>query len=173
MAEKDVTLAFARWLRHEFEARGIATLLLRDGDNNLSLDQRASLTNSAHPAIYICVHAASQGNGVRVYAALVPGEAENRGPFLSWDAAQTSYQLISRTAGASLVAELEKKQIPARSLIAPLRPLNNIGTAAIALEVAPLSDDVSQLNSSTYQQMIAGAVAAGVADARDTLEAGR
>ncbi|HWY56794.1 MAG TPA: N-acetylmuramoyl-L-alanine amidase [Terriglobales bacterium] len=173
MAEKDVTLAFARWLRHEFEARGIATLLLRDGDNNLSLDQRASLTNSAHPAIYICVHAASQGNGVRVYAALVPGEAENRGPFLSWDAAQTSYQLISRTAGASLVAELQKKQIPARSLIAPLRPLNNIGTAAIALEVAPLSDDVSQLNSSTYQQMIAGAVAAGVADARDTLEAGR
>src|SRR5579872_275982 len=105
LSEKDVTLALGRRLRQELQTRGLATLLLRDGDTTLSLDQRASLTNSAHPAIYICVHAASQGNGVRVYAALVPGEAENRGPFLSWDAAQTSYQLISRTAGASLVAE--------------------------------------------------------------------
>jgi N-acetylmuramoyl-L-alanine amidase len=173
LAEKDVTLALARRLRQELEARGLATLLLREGDSTLSLDQRASLTNSAHPAIYICVHAASQGNGVRVYAALVPAEAENRGPFLSWDAAQAAFQLLSRTAGSSLVAELQNKQIPARSLIAPLRPLNNITTAAIALEVAPLSEDVSQLNSPAYQQLIAGAIAAGVANARDKLEAGR
>jgi N-acetylmuramoyl-L-alanine amidase len=173
LAEKDVTLAFARRLRQELETRGLATLLLRDGDTTLSLDQRASLTNSAHPVIYICVHAASQGNGVRVYTALVPAGTENRGPFLSWDAAQTAFQLISRSAGTSLVTELQNKQIPARSLIAPLRPLNNITTAAIAMEVAPPSDDVSQLNSPAYQQMIAGAIAAGVADVRDKLEAGR
>ena len=173
LAEKDVTLAFGRHLRQELEARGLATLLLRDGDSTLSLDQRASLTNSAHPTIYICIHAASQGNGVRVYTALVPGEAENRGPFLSWDAAQAAFQLLSRSAGTGLVAELQNKQIPARSLIAPLRPLNNITTAALALEVAPPSDDVSQLDSPAYQQSIAAAVAAGVADVRSKLEAGR
>src|SRR5579872_7479208 len=60
LAEKDVTLALGRRLRQELEARGLATLLLRDGDSTLTLDQRASLTNSAHPAIYICIHAASQ-----------------------------------------------------------------------------------------------------------------
>jgi N-acetylmuramoyl-L-alanine amidase len=173
LAEKDVTLAFARRLRQELETRGLATLLLRDGDSTLSVDQRASLTNSAHPAIYICVHAASQGNGVRVYTALVPTGTENRGPFLGWDAAQTSFQLLSRSAGTSLVTELQNKQIPARSLIAPLRPLNNITTAALALEVAPPSKDVSQLNSPAYQQLIAAAIAVGVADVRDKLEAGR
>jgi len=173
LAEKDVTLAFGRHLRQELDTRGLATLLLRDGDSTLSLDQRASLTNSAHPAIYICIHAASQGNGVRVYSALVPAEAENSGPFLSWDAAQAAFQLLSRSAGTSLVAELQNKQISARSLIAPLRPLNNITTAALALEVAPPSDDVSQLTSPAYQQAIAAAVAAGVADLRNKLEAGR
>jgi len=173
LAEKDVTLAFARRLRQELETRGLATMLLRDSDATLSLDQRASLTNSAHPAIYICVHAASQGRGIRVYSALVPAEAENRGPFLSWDAAQAPFQLTSRSAGANLVKDLQNKQIPARSLIAALRPLNNITTTAIAVEVAPPSDDVSQLTSPAYQQLIASAVAAGVAAFRDKLEAGR
>jgi N-acetylmuramoyl-L-alanine amidase len=173
LAEKDVTLAFGRHLRQELETRGLATLLLRDSDSTLSLDQRASLANSAHPAIYICIHAASQGNGVRVYSALVPARAENNGPFLSWDAAQTAFQLLSRSAAAGLVADLQSKQISARSLIAPLRPLNNITTAALALEVSPSSDDVSQLNSPAYQQSIAAAIAAGVADVRNRLEDGR
>jgi N-acetylmuramoyl-L-alanine amidase len=173
LAEKDITLAFARHLRQELETRGLATLLLRDGDTTLSLDQRASLTNSAHPAIYICVHAASQGNGVRIYTALVPAGAENHGPFLGWDAAQSSFQPSSRTAGMSLVRELQSRQISARLLTTPLRPLNNLTTAALAMEVAPPSDDASQLTSPAYQQLIAEAVAAGVADVRDRLEAGR
>jgi len=173
LAEKDVTLAFARRLRQELETHGLATLLLRDNDATLSLDQRASLTNSAHPAIYICVHAASQGRGIRVYTALIPPDAENHGPFLSWDAAQTAFQLTSRSAGTNLVKDLQNKQIPARSLIAALRPLNNITTTAIAVEVAPPSDDVAQLTSPAYQQLIASAVAAGVAAFRDKLEAGR
>jgi len=173
LAEKDVTLSFARRLRQELELRGLATLLLRDGDSTLSLDQRASLTNSAHPAIYICVHAASQGNGLRIYAALVPPGTENQGPFLSWDAAQTVSQPLSRSVGTILATELQNKRIPARSLIAPLRPLNNITTTALALELAPPTDDISQLNSPPYQLLIAGAIAAGIADVRDKLEAGR
>jgi N-acetylmuramoyl-L-alanine amidase len=51
--------------------------------------------------------------------------------------------------------------------------LNNITSAAIAIEIAPLSGDVSQLNSAAYQQPIAAAVAAGVADARDKLQVTR
>jgi N-acetylmuramoyl-L-alanine amidase len=173
LAEKDVTLALGRRLRQELELRGIPTLLLRDNDASLTLDQRASLSNSARPAIYICLHAASQGNGVRVYTALVPSGAENHGPFLAWDAAQASFQLASRSAATGLVSELQTKRIPARALIGPLRPLNNITTAALALEVAPPSTDVSQLNSPAYQQSIAAAVAAGIADFRDQMQAAR
>ena len=170
LAEKDVNLAFARRLRQELDLRGIPTLLLRDSDTMLTLDQRASLTNSARPAIYLCLHAASQGTGLRVYSAVVPAGTENRGPFLSWDAAQGAFQLLSRSAGDGLVRNLQSKQIPARSLIAPLRPLNNITTVALAVEIAPPSDDVSQLNSPAYQQLIAGAIAAGVGDFRDRQE---
>jgi len=170
LAEKDVTLAFGHRLRQELETRGLATLLLRDSDTTLSLDQRASLTNSAHAAIYICLHAASEGEGVRIYTALTPTDTESRGPFLSWDAAQAAFQSLSQSASTGLVAELQNKQIRARSLITPLRPLNNITTIALALELSPPSDDVSELNSPAYQQFIAGAIAAGLADIRDKLE---
>jgi N-acetylmuramoyl-L-alanine amidase len=173
LAEKDLNLAFARRLRQELELRGLPALLLRDGDTMLTLDQRASLTNSARPAIYLCLHTASQGTGIRVYSAVVPAATENRGPFLSWDAAQGAFQLLSRTAGNGLVRNLLNKQIPARALIAPLRPLNNITTVALAVEIAPPSDDVSQLNSPAYQQLIAGAIAAGVGDFRDRQVPGR
>ncbi len=173
LAEKDVNLALARRLKQGLETRGIPTLLLRDGDITLSLDQRASLTNSAHAAIYICVHAASQGTGVRIYSALVPADAENHGPFLGWDTAQSSFQTMSRTAGMTLVKELQNRQVSARSLMAPLRPLNNITTTALAMEVAPPSDDVAQLDSPAYQFLVTEGIAAGVADVRDRLESGR
>src|SRR6202034_2365574 len=59
LAEKDVTLAFARLLRAELESRGISTLVLRDSDADLSLDDRASSANAVHAAVYIALHAAS------------------------------------------------------------------------------------------------------------------
>jgi N-acetylmuramoyl-L-alanine amidase len=173
LSEKDVTLAFARYLRQELDARGLSTLLLRDRDTSLTLDQRASLANSARPAIYISVHAASQGTGIRIYSGLVPSGTENHGPFLSWDAAQSASLTTSRSAGAILVTELQNKQIPARFLAAPLRPLNNLTIPALALEVAPSSNDISQLNSPAYQLLIGQAVAAGLAGVRDRLEFGR
>ncbi len=143
LAEKDVTLVFARQLRQQLESRGITTLLLRDGDINLTLDQRAGQTNSTHPAIYICVHAASLGTGIRLYTALIPAGGESRGPFISWDTAQTSFISASQATAASVAAELRSKQISVRTMAAPLRPLNNITTAAIALEIAPPGEKIS------------------------------
>jgi N-acetylmuramoyl-L-alanine amidase len=70
-----------------------------------------------------------------------------------------------------VAAELKKQQVSVRTLTAPLRPLNNVVTAAIAVEVAPSGSDVSQLMSPDYQQLIAGAVANGIADIRAQLGA--
>src|SRR4029077_7238852 len=72
LAEKDVTLAFGLRLRQQLQGHGITTLVLREGDAAMSLDQRANMANAAHPAIYICLHASSQGAGVRLYTALLP-----------------------------------------------------------------------------------------------------
>ena len=173
MAEKDVTLAFARRLRQELENRGLPTLLTRDSDITMTLDQRANSTNSVHPAIFLCLHASSQGIGVRLYSALVPAVGESHGMFVSWDSAQSLWLAATRTAQASMDSELRKIQVPVRDLSAPLRPLNNVTAPAIAIEVAPQNGDVGQLNSASYQQQIAGAVAAGIVDVRGQLEAKR
>ncbi len=46
LAEKDVTLAFARRLRAELAARGVSAGLLRDGDALIGPDQRAAAANA-------------------------------------------------------------------------------------------------------------------------------
>jgi N-acetylmuramoyl-L-alanine amidase len=173
IAEKDVTLAFAKRLGQELQARGMTAMLLRTSDTALSLDQRANITNSLHPALYVCFHASSQMQGVRVYTALVPPVAGSRGPFLDWGTAQSPFFPKSQVASSSVAAAVQQRQIPIRRLVAPLRPLNNLIVPAIAIEVAPPGTDVAELNSSSYQQQVASAVAAGIAAVHDELEAGR
>ena len=173
LQEKDVTLAFARRLRELFGLRGISALLARDGDLTLSLDQRAAMSNASGAAIYIAVHATSEGNGVRLYTALMPSGGGNQGWFLDWETAQSSFDGLSQIAATSVAKGLESKRVSVRTLIAPLRPLNNVVTAAFAIEIGPTGDDVSQLSSAEYQEKLAEAVVSGVEDVRDQLEARR
>jgi N-acetylmuramoyl-L-alanine amidase len=172
LAEKDITVAFARQLKQDLESRGISTLMLRDSDANLSLDDRAFYANSTHAAVYIALHAASNGHGVRIYTAMLPvGGQEDQGPFHAWSTAQSSSISLSETTAATVASEFKKVQVSVRMLSAPLRPLNNVETAAIAVEVAPPGTDLSALTAPDYQQLIAGAVANGVIDLRAQLGA--
>ena len=171
LLEKDVTLALARRLRQELENRGISTLMLRERDANLSADQRAVLANTNHPAIYIALHVASGGHGVRLYTALLPYGSGDNGLFRSWSNAQSSFLPASQGAAASISAELQKQQASVRTVSAALRPLNNVTAAAVAIEVAPAGSDLGQLTSADYQQLIASAVATAIAATRDKLGA--
>ncbi len=172
LAEKDVTLAFARLLRQELESRGISTLVLRDSDANLSLDDRAFFANSTHAAVYVVLHATSTGHGVRVYTSMLPySNGDDSGPFRSWATAQATFMPLSHIAAASVAEALKRDEITVRDLTAPLRPLNNIVTAAIAVEVAPPASNVSALTAPDYQQLVAGAVANGIAAVRAQLGA--
>src|SRR5215470_1870409 len=110
LLEKDVTVAIARSLRQELESRGITTLVLRDSDANLPVDQRAVFANADHAAIYIAVHASSSGYGVRVYTALLPIGEDDRGPFRSWRTAQHDVLPLSQSTAASVASELQKRQ---------------------------------------------------------------
>jgi N-acetylmuramoyl-L-alanine amidase len=169
--EKDITLAFARSLRQELQNRSITTLVLRDSDANLPVDQRAVFANGDRAAIYIAMHASSSGHGVRVYSAVLPFGQDDRGPFQSWSTAQHSALSLSQTFAGEVAGELQKRQIPVRALGAPLRPLNNVIGPAIAVEVAPQGSDVNQLMAPDYQQLITSAVASAIAAARDQLGA--
>ena len=171
LEEKDITVALARSLRQELESRGLPTLVLRDSDATLALDQRASSANASHAAIYIALHAASSGRGVRVFTALLPYGDDDRGPFASWTTAQRSSLPLSQTAATAVAAELQRRQIPVRNLTAPLRPLNNVTSAAFAVEVSPQGSDPRQLIAPDYQQLITSAVATAVAATRSQLGA--
>jgi len=173
LLEKDVTLAIARRLRQELENRGVSTLVIRDSDANLSADQRAIFSNTTRPTIYVAIHAASDGHGVRLYTSLLPAAAPNNGPFLSWDTAQASFGNASQFAAAAVAAELRRKQIPNRTLQAPLRPLNNVASSAIALEIAPIGTNVGDLASPPFQQSLAAILADGLVSARSKLEVAR
>ena len=173
LQEKDVCLSFARHLLKEFQNRGISALILRDTDTTLSLDQRASLANSAHPTIYIAIHAASEGRGVRVYTALIPYSGNANGPFQPWEAAQAPYVRTAVVAAASVARELRKHDIPTHVLSAPLRPLNNVVAAALAIEVSSPDEDLPDLVAPNYQQSVASGIADGVANVRAQLEAAR
>jgi N-acetylmuramoyl-L-alanine amidase len=169
LAEKDVTVVLARVLRHELESRGITTLVLRDSDANLPVDQRAVFANADHAAIYIAVHASASGHGVRVYTALLPYGEDDRGPFRAWTTAQHPALPLSQSTASAVATELQKRQLTVRTLSAALRPLNNVMGPALAIEVAPQGSDVSQLTAPDYQQLVTSAVATAVAGVRDQL----
>ncbi len=169
LAEKDVTLGFGRLLRHELETRGFAVLLLRDGDVSSTLDQRAAAANMAHAGIYISLHAVSQGNGARVYTALLPVEGQSKGAFHAWNSAQAPALPISRMVSAAIMAEMQKREFPVRTSSASLRPLNNVFMPAVAVELAPGTGGITDLTSANYQQRAASAIAEAVTTIRDRL----
>jgi|SRR5579862_1396728 len=170
LAEKDVTLALARILRSELIAQGVNTMLVRDGDLTLSLDQRAAIANASGAGIYICLHATTQGDRFGLFTALMPSVDRSHGLFLDWDSAQTRYEQSSQVAENGIANELRSRQLPVRTISAPLRPLKNVATSAVAIEINPLTGNVSQLTSPEFQRAIAGAIAKGVVEVRDKLQ---
>ncbi len=171
LEEKTVTLGFARLLRHELERQGFAVILLRNGDDTLTLDQRAGSANSAHAAIYVSLHAAAEGTGARIYTSLLPIASADKGPFHAWNAAQAPALPLSQSAAAAIISEMQKHQFSARGYSASLRPLNNLLMPALAVELAPGQNGLSDLPSANYQQKAAAAIADGIASLRDRLGA--
>ncbi|MCI0355440.1 MAG: N-acetylmuramoyl-L-alanine amidase [Acidobacteria bacterium] len=170
IAEKDVTLALARRLRNELQIRGVQSVMVRESDAAVELDERAALTNTSHAAVYVTLHAAVLGHGVRVYTSLLAPAQPDAAAFLPWESAQAPHVEASRALSSAVAAELNKRRITAASLAAPVRPLNNVTAAAIAVEVTPPSSNVRSINSPGYQQQVAAAVAAAVWQVRLHLE---
>jgi N-acetylmuramoyl-L-alanine amidase len=169
LLEKDVVLTLARKLQHELQAHGIVAWLLRNSDVAVSLDQRATATNGSRAALYITLHAANTGRGVHVFTALLPPTNVERTSFLPWDTAQASFLDLSGTVAGSVAAELENRKLPNATLVAPLRPMNNIAAPAVAVEIAPPGDQVEDIASAQYLDQVAQSIAAGVAAIRSKL----
>jgi N-acetylmuramoyl-L-alanine amidase len=169
LVEKDVVLALARRVQRELASRGIAAGMLRNSDVAIALDQRAASVNAARPALYITLHAANTGRGVHVFTSLLPAANLSRDGFLPWDTAQAAFLDLSGVAAGSVAAELESRKLPNTTLVAPLRPMNNIASPAIAVEIAPPDDTVDNIAGAEYQEQVAQSIAAGIAAVRSKL----
>ena len=84
-----------------------------------------------------------------------PKTGQSKRSFLPWELAQSPYLEQSSMAASALAAECTVSGLPVRSSSAPLRPLNSVTLAAIAVEVAPLGNSPDELGSAEYQQKIA------------------
>jgi N-acetylmuramoyl-L-alanine amidase len=178
--EKDLTLAVARKLKTELQDRGIAARLLRDADVDLSLEQRAELTNAQHAGMYIAIHAGAPGEEVRVYTPALTSissssEQANAKPghFLPWETAQAAFLSQSQMVALAVAGELQKRDIRNLNLTAPMRPLNNIVAPAIAVELSADRSSIQDLLSVRIQSQVAASVASGVARARAQIEAAK
>jgi N-acetylmuramoyl-L-alanine amidase len=176
--EKELTLAVARKLKAELQDRGIAARLLRDADINLSLEQRAELTNAQHAGMYIAIHAGAPGQEVRVYTPALTSSLSATDPstvkpgqFLPWETAQAAFLSRSQTVAQAVTGELQKKDVRAVSLTTPLRPLNNIVAPAVAVELSADRTNTQDLLNPRIQSLVAAAVASGIAHARGQIEA--
>jgi N-acetylmuramoyl-L-alanine amidase len=173
LAEKDVTLTIARRVRTQLQERGLATLMVRDADATLPLDDRAALANTSQAAVYIAIHAGGLGQGVHVYTSLLA--PADPAIFVPWDQAQAAFVRSSRILASAVNDELGKNRLRAPLALqpAPLRPLNNITAAAIAVEVGPPGEPIETLNNSDYQDSVAKALAAALVTVRPRIEASR
>jgi len=173
LQEKTVNLALARRLQKELEARGIPVVLTRAADNGLTADQRATAANTSHASLYIALHSSATGHGVRIYTALLAPAPPGQGvrSFLPWETAQAPFLPKSAAAAATLASGCDLAALPVRSSAAPVRPLNSVTVAAVAVEVAPLGPSAEELASPEYQQRIAAALASGIAVLRSQMEA--
>lgn len=163
LMEKDITLRLAREVRKELEERGIAVRLLRESDVDLSLDRRAEVTNEQRAGIYVALHAGLPGKGIRVYAPVITNMQQSlAGRFLPWESAQSAALDRSQNVARAVSEELTKKGMTVSNLTVPLRPLNNIASPAIAVELAPDEEGLQSLESQKRQNSVATAIALGI-----------
>ena len=164
LLEKNVSLAIAEKLKAELNNRGITTLMLRSGDDDVNPDDRADAANAARVTYYIAIHAGQVGSGVRVFTPLPPAAPSSMNLlFKSWDQVQSDQIDKSVKFAAGLSSQFAEKKISARQLSGNAAPLAHVAAAAVSIEVAPERDDEASLESSAYIQKVAQAIATAVA----------
>ena len=167
LPEKDVVLALARRVQRE-----LAVAALRPGccaiQTSPSLWTSApSSANAARPAlVYRAARRQHRPRRACVHRDAAGSQRSRAQGFLPWDTAQAAFLDLSGSVAGSVAAELEARKLPNATLLAPLRPMNNIAAPAIAVEIAPPGDKVEDIASAEYQEQVAQSIAAGIAAVR-------
>jgi N-acetylmuramoyl-L-alanine amidase len=186
--EKDVVLSLSRRLRSLLQERlGVRVILTRDGDRELSLDERAAIANSNKSDLFLSIHADASprrnARGSSVYflshtSTLAQPSASGGGDldFILWDMAQTSH--LSQSSKLAEILQEELQAVTGTERINrgikqnSFRVLKGATMPAVLVEVGFISnvDEEKLLGSSAYQDKLAEALYRGVLRYRDLFE---
>ncbi|MDQ2866815.1 MAG: N-acetylmuramoyl-L-alanine amidase [Verrucomicrobiota bacterium] len=180
MVEKDLTLDVAQRVDRKLHENGLSTMLTRSSDAYVSLAERAAISNRAESAIFVSIHfndgARPEASGVETYFAerqAAPGlKLATWFPFLRTTPSAPRRQ--SQSLAAFIQQEVVKEtQAPDRGTKAEqFFVLANTKHAAALVEGGFLTnkDDAQKLGSADYREHLAGAIAKGIVDYRETLK---
>ena len=187
--EKGVVLSICRRFRQLLQTRlGIRVILTRDGDRDLSLDERAAFANTNKSDLFISVHADASprrnARGSSVYFLSYSSTAQNASSggddldFILWDMAQASHLRQS-----SQLAEIMQEELRAVTVTESVnrgikqntfRVLKGATMPAVLVEVGFISNAEEErlLSSADYQNRLAEALYRGLMRYKDIFERG-
>ena len=167
LLEKNVVLTFSGRLKAALTAAGFTVLTTRDNDpgDALPAGQRAGIANHARPLACLLLHAASSGSGVHIVTSdLPPADHGSSYAPRRWQTAQATSILESLTLAGELSAALKSAKPTSKFSIVQMRaavpPIDNLISAAVAIEIAPASRTVPATNEAYQQRIVAGIVKA-------------
>ncbi len=186
--EKDVVLSIARRFRGMLQVRlGVRVILTRDGDRNLSLDERAAIANSNKSNLFLSIHADASprrnARGSSVYFlshTSAPANSSSSGggdlDFIFWNMAQTAHLKQSSRLAEILQDELQAvtgtERVNRGIKQNSFRVLKGATMPAVLVEVGFISnpDEERLLVSPAYQDKLAEALYRGFLRYKDLFE---
>jgi N-acetylmuramoyl-L-alanine amidase len=186
--EKNVTLAIARKLKAALESRlGVRVMLTREGDQNISVDQRAAMANNNKADLFLSIHASASlrpaATGAEVFSISAGDDAVRAGraapeslPVLGggnrdiqvipWETAQLHFLDQSASLARTLATALREHvaMSPRPLLQAPLRVLVGANMPAALVETGFLTNAAQekQLAGDDYQNAVVAALIDGI-----------
>jgi len=173
--EKDITLKLAVLLQKELARNGsLHVLLTRDGDRDVSLDDRLKIIGDAAPRAVISLHVnAGFGKAAKGFEVYFPGfktgKADKDGPgAIIRDMKKNKHLNDSVRLAQGIQRQLESvfKKENRGLRYAPLRLLSDLSVPAVVVEIgfAENPDNRKKLTDATHQQEIARALSRGILD---------
>lgn len=179
--EKDLTLDVAQRVDRLLQAHGAATLMTRNGDDYVSLADRAALANRAQNCIFVSIHF-NEGDkntaaGAETYYAehqtpVLPSLISWL-PFLQYASLQTANiesQSLAEFIQEALVARTQtvNRGTKAEQFFVTA----NVHHPAVLVEGGFMTnkDDIAKLTSWDYREQIATGIAEGILHYRDVIK---
>jgi len=188
--EKDVVLGVARRFRAKLQSGlGVRVILTRDGDNELTLDERAAIANTNKSSLFVSIHADAsprrRAQGSSVYFLSYSSSGENTPTtaggggdldFILWDMAQASH--LSQSSQLAEILQEELRSITGGERVNrgikqnTFRVLRGATMPAVLVELGFISnpDEEKLLTSEEYQERLAEALYRGVRRYKDLFE---